>query len=133
MLARHRDDRACAGCHRRFDSVGLIFEGYGPIGERRDKDLGGKPVQNAGNFPDGKDRTGLAGLRDYLHDRRENDFIENFCRKLLAYALGRSLQPSDRATIQEMRKVDRLTIGGLIDIIVTSPQFLNKRGGLEQR
>ena len=36
-LARHRDDKSCAGCHERFDSFGLAFEGYGPVGEARDK------------------------------------------------------------------------------------------------
>src|SRR5256885_3042130 len=35
LLARHREDKACAGCHRRFDSVGIVFEGFGPTGERR--------------------------------------------------------------------------------------------------
>src|SRR5207244_5095138 len=35
MLAKHRENRACAACHARFDSFGLAFEGYGPIGEQR--------------------------------------------------------------------------------------------------
>ena len=34
-LARHRADKACAGCHERFDAIGLAFEGYGPVGEAR--------------------------------------------------------------------------------------------------
>ncbi len=42
MLARHREDKTCASCHARFDSIGLVFEGYGPIGERRTEDLGGR-------------------------------------------------------------------------------------------
>src|SRR5205823_7548549 len=91
VLARHRDDRACAGCHRRFDAVGVVFEGFGPVGERRTKDLGGRPVQTVATFPDGTDRAGLAGLRDYLRDRRQDDFVDNLCKKLLVYALGRSL------------------------------------------
>jgi hypothetical protein len=131
VLARHRDDRACAGCHRRFDSVGLVFEGYGPVGERRARDLGGKPVQTAGTFPDGKDRDGLAGLHDYLRSQRQADFTGNFSRKLLAYALGRSLLPSDRALLEEMRTrwaADDGALGSLVDVIVRSPQFLNKRG-----
>lgn len=131
VLARHRDDRACSGCHRRFDSVGLVFEGFGPIGERRQKDLGGKPVQTTGTFPDGRDRDGLAGLRDYLRDHRQRDFTGNLCRKLLSYALGRSLLPSDRATLQEMEArlaAEKHAFGSLVDVIVTSPQFLNKRG-----
>jgi hypothetical protein len=131
VLARHRDDKACAGCHRRFDSVGLVFEGFGPIGERRTKDLGGKPVQTAGRFPDGKDRDGPAGLEEYLRDRRQGEFTGNLCRKLLSYALGRSLQPSDRKTLEEMQA--RLasgdpSFGALVDAIVRSPQFMNKRG-----
>src|SRR5262249_23500246 len=32
-LAIHRADKSCAGCHERFDGIGLTFEGYGPIGE----------------------------------------------------------------------------------------------------
>ena len=63
VLARHRADKNCAACHRRFDSVGLVFEGFGPIGERRAKDLGGRPVQTATTFPDGKDRDGIEGLQ----------------------------------------------------------------------
>jgi hypothetical protein len=131
VLARHRDDRACAGCHRRFDSVGVVFEGFGPIGERREKDLGGKPVQTGAPFPDGKDRDGLEGLREYLRERRQADFVNNLCRKLLSYALGRSLQPSDRSTLEEMRArlaAENHSFGSLVDVIVTSPQFMNKRG-----
>src|SRR5438874_11637998 len=66
MLARHRADKNCAACHRRFDSVGLVFEGFGPVGERRGEDLGGRAVETTATFPDGKDRTGLGALRAYL-------------------------------------------------------------------
>ncbi len=130
LLARHRQDSSCAGCHRRFDSVGLVFEGFGPIGERRTKDLGGRPVQTGATFPDGKERLGLDGLRTYLRERRENDFVDNLCRKLLSYALGRSLTLSDRQTLEEMRsrlKAEDYAFGSLVETIVTSPQFVNRR------
>ena len=39
LLAKHRENKTCASCHARFDSFGLAFEGYGPVGERRTKDL----------------------------------------------------------------------------------------------
>jgi hypothetical protein len=131
LLARHRDHKACAGCHQRFDSIGLVFEGYGPIGERRDKDLGGRPVENKATFPDGSEGSGLDGLRQYLHDKREDQFIDSLCRKLFAYALGRSLVPSDKVTIAEIRSkltADSYRFGTLVESIVTSAQFLNKRG-----
>jgi hypothetical protein len=131
VLARHRADRSCAGCHRRFDSVGLAFEGFGPVGERRTRDLGGRAVQTVAAFPDGKERDGVEGLRAYLRDRRQEEFVENLCRKLFAYALGRSLLPSDQEALGRMRArlaADGHKFGGLVEVIVTSPQFLNKRG-----
>ena len=131
-LARHRQDASCAACHTRFDSLGLVFEGYGPIGERRDKDLAGRPVDCRATFPrDGGEGTGFDGLRKYVRERRQNDFVDNLSRKLLAYALGRSLMLSDEITIEAMHGKlvrDEYRFDSLIESIVTSPQFLNKRG-----
>jgi len=131
MLAQHRADPSCAACHARFDSLGLVFEGFGPVGERREKDLAGHPVDASATFPDGSNGTGLEGLRQYIHDARQNDFVDNLCRKLLAYALGRSLILSDDSLVQDMRSklvANDYRFDNLIDSIVTSPQFLTKRG-----
>jgi hypothetical protein len=129
-LERHRNDPACSGCHARFDSYGLVFEGYGPTGELRGKDLGGKPVDAQAPFPGGASRTGVAGLQAFVREQRQQDFLDTYCRKLLSYGLGRSLQPSDDATLGEMRK--RLAQNGyrfntLVETIVTSRQFRNRR------
>ncbi len=129
-LERHRADQACAGCHERFDGLGLAFEGYGPVGEARTLDLGGRPIDARSAFPRGGEGEGLAGLREYLKAHRRDEFSENLCRKLLAYALGRTLRPSDDETIEAMRArlaADGDRFGGLVEVIVTSPQFLNKR------
>jgi hypothetical protein len=131
LLARHRADKSCAGCHRRFDAIGLVFEGFGPIGERRDRDLGGRPVETGATFPDGEDRMGLTGLQEYLREKRRADFVDNLCRKLFSYALGRSLLLSDRPALDAMRarlKTDEYACGSLVEVIVTSPQFLHRRG-----
>jgi hypothetical protein len=131
LLAKHRDHKACAGCHQRFDSLGLAFEAYGPIGERRTHDLGGRPVETKAAYPDGNERTGLDGLRRYLSEKRQDDFLDNLCRKLLAYAFSRSLLPSDNATVEKMRErlaKDGYRFESLVETIVTSPQFGNKRG-----
>jgi hypothetical protein len=130
-LAQHRADPACAACHERFDSMGLVFESYGPIGERRDKDLAGHPVDTRAIFPSGDDEDGFEGLRTYIRAHRQEDFVDNLSRKLLAYALGRSLQLSDELTVEQIH--DRLAHDGyrfdtIVEGIVTSPQFLNKRG-----
>jgi hypothetical protein len=136
LLAKHRDHKACAGCHQRFDSLGLAFEAYGPIGERRTRDLGGRPVETKATYPDGNERTGLDGLRRYLNEKRREEFINNLCRKLLAYALGRTLLPSDKATIEKMRErlaKDGYRFENLVETIVTSPLFVNKRGREDMR
>jgi hypothetical protein len=131
LLARHRDHKACAGCHQRFDSMGLAFEGYGPIGERRTRDLGGRPIVAKTTLPDGSEGIGLDGLRRYLSEKRREDFVENFCRRLFAYSLGRSLSGSDKTIIDKMYvriAADGDRFGDVVESMVTSSQFLNKRG-----
>ncbi len=129
VLAKHRENPSCAVCHAKFDFAGLVFEGYGPIGERREKDLGGKPIDRSTTFPNGTEGEGLAGLEDYLLKHRGEQFQENLCQKLLAYGLGRSFMLSDELLIEEMQKAlakeDRFS--RLVEVIVTSPQFLKKR------
>ena len=132
MLAKHRENPVCASCHARFDSLGLAFEGYGPIGEARTVDLAGRPVDAKAVFPGGSQGDGFEGVRTYIREHRQADYLNNVCRKLLAYALNRSLIPPDELTVQRMEA--RLTTNGyrfatLVEAVVTSPQFLNKRNG----
>ena len=131
VLAKHRQHKNCAGCHDRFDSIGVALEGFGPIGERRSVDLGGRPVEIAATFPDGGARAGVSGLRDYLRDKRQEEFIDNTCRKLLSYALGRTLIVSDDKLLRQLRDQlveDDYRFTSLIENIVTSSQFLRQRG-----
>src|SRR5205085_12505842 len=109
----------------------LVFEGFGPVGERRKLDLAGRPVDIHATFPGGGEGAGLEGLKAYLHDRRQQDFLDNLCRKLLSYSLGRTLLPSDDSLSEAMRQqlaAEGYRFGGLVETIVTSPQFLSKRG-----
>ena len=135
-MVRHRSDPSCAACHAKFDALGLVFEGYGPIGERRDSDLAGRPVDVSATFPGGSNGAGFDGLRRYIRAHRQRDFVKNVSGKLLAYALGRSLASSDEPLIDEMATT--LAAGGykfhtLIDRIVTSRQFLTRRAPLAER
>ena len=66
LLARHRENKACASCHSRFDSLGLVFEGYGMVGERRTKDLSGRGNRrfcDVSRRDDGQRRSRIARLR----------------------------------------------------------------------
>ncbi len=96
----------------------------------RTKDLAGRPVDTSVTFPGGVQGTGLAGLQTFIREHRQNDFVDNLSRKLLAYALNRSLQLSDEALIERMETrlaAKEYRFGSLVETIVTSPQFLNKR------
>ncbi|MCA9071166.1 MAG: DUF1592 domain-containing protein, partial [Planctomycetaceae bacterium] len=123
VLAKHRENQSCAVCHAKFDFAGLVFEGYGPIGEKRSQDLGGKPIDSSTIFPNDTEGNGLPSLEAYLRKHRQEQFQENLCRKLLAYGLGRSLLLSDELTIDEMQKVLAKGEGrfsSLVEVIVTS-------------
>ena len=129
-LSQHRDNPACSGCHARFDSYGLVFEGFGPIGELRKFDQGGKPVDTAAPFPGGIEKSGVTGLQEYIKSKRQQDFLDTFGRKLTTYALGRTLQPSDDillANIQTRLRTTDYKIGSMIEAIVTSRQFRYRR------
>ena len=82
-------------------------------------------------LPDGSGVDGLEGLRAYLIEKRSEDFLRQFCRKLLGYALGRSVQLSDKPLIDSMitqLKGGNHNVGGAIEAIVRSPQFREVRG-----
>ena len=130
MLAQHRANVVCASCHARFDTFGLAFEGYGPVGEARAKDLAGRPIDAKASFPGGSEGTGLEGVRAYIRENRQNQFLDGFERKLLVFALNRSLLLSDELVIDRMQAklaANRYRFSSLAETIVTSPQFLNQR------
>ena len=65
-------------------------------------------------------------MRTYLGTVRRDDFVDNLCRKLLAYGLGRSLIPSDDATVESMRSrlgAENGRFSPMVEAIVTSPSI----------
>src|ERR1700678_213669 len=130
MLAKHRSIPFCAACHQRFDSFGLAYEGYGPIGDVRTKDMAGRPVDTAVTYPGGINGVGFEGLRAFIHDHRQDQFINNVCRKLLSYSLNRTLQLSDEALVDTMETNlagHGYGFDSMVETIVMSQQFRNKR------
>jgi len=120
----------CAACHSHFDSFGLAFEGYGPVGGARTKDLGGRAVDTAVDYPGGGHGVGIEGLESFIRTHRQQEFVNNLSRKLLAYALNRSLQLSDESIVKRMETqlaAKQYRFNSLVESIVTSPVFLNKR------
>jgi hypothetical protein len=131
MLAKHRAVPMCAACHSKFDSFGLVFEGFGPVGDARTKDGAGRAVDVSATFPGEIQAVGVPGLQQFIRDHRQDRFVDNLSRKLLAYGLNRSLQLSDESLVDKLNlhmANNGYRFGALVEAIVLSPQFLNRRG-----
>lgn len=131
LTERHSSDPKCAVCHVRIDPLGFALEGFDAIGRRQERDAADRPLDTRAKLMDGTEFDGLAGLRDYLANQRRDAFVRQFCRKLLGYALGRSVQLSDEPLLDEMQSKlasEDYKIQTLVEMIVLSPQFREIRG-----
>lgn len=129
-LKIHRAAAACAACHDRIDPLGFALEGFDVLGRSRNQDDTSAPIDLSAEYVDGTKFTGVEGLRDFLADRRDLVMLQ-FCRKLLGYALGRAVLPTDLPLVESLR--DRILeedagISAAVLGIVQSRQFLNRRG-----
>ena len=131
LIEKHSSDPVCARCHQRVDPFGFALEGFDAIGRARSKDAAGLDIDTRTVLPGGVSVDGLNGLRDYLLTRRQDDFLRQFSRKLLGYALGRAVQLSDKPLLDAMvarLKTGEGRVGGALELIVLSSQFREVRG-----
>lgn len=126
LVERHVSDPKCAVCHRRIDPYGFALEEYDAIGRRRAAEPNGQPIDAASTLTDGTKLAGLDGLRDYVITTRRDDFVRQFCRKLLGFALGRSVILSDEPLLTEMETqlaANDYRVSVAVEAIVLSRQF----------
>ncbi|MFO0807798.1 MAG: DUF1592 domain-containing protein [Gemmataceae bacterium] len=131
LVEKHVGVAECTVCHQRIDPFGFALEKYDPIGRLRDKDLGGLAVDARVKLKDGTEFDGIEGLRTYLLTKKKDIIVRLFCRRLLGYALGRSVTLSDQTLIDQIvadlgKNDGRLSAAVLT--IVRSPQFRMIRG-----
>ena len=125
MLERHRDDDACRACHNIIDPIGFGLQHFDWVGRWRDTE-GGKPVDAKGRLPTGESFDGSAELRQVLLETQREAFLRNLTRKMLAYALGRSLNYRDDCTIEtltEQMAANDYRMRSLIRGVVMSTPF----------
>jgi hypothetical protein len=131
LVEKHTRVQACAVCHQRIDPFGFALERYDPIGRLRTKDLGGLAVDARAKLKDGTVFDGIDGLRAYLLTKKKDIIVRLFCKKLVGYALGRSVTLSDQSLVDEMvRELDKNggRLSSAILTIVRSKQFRYIRG-----
>ncbi len=131
QVERHTKAAQCATCHVRIDPFGFALENYDSIGRLRSKDLGGVEMDTKVKLKDGTEFEGVDGLRTYLLTKKKDVIVRLFCRRLLGYALGRSVALSDQALIDEMvAELDKNDgrVSTAVQAIVRSRQFRMIRG-----
>lgn len=137
LIEKHSSVQSCAKCHEKMDPFGFALEGFDAIGRNR------IPTVAVANAPaidvtavlkDGTKFEGVDGLRNYLLTERRDDFLRQFCKKLLGYALGRGVILSDEPLLEEMQqrlKANDYRVSAAIQAIVLSDQFRKIRADVE--
>jgi len=136
QLKEHRENEACARCHRGIDPWGIALEEFDAVGLLRDKiqrKSGRKMVEfdvdARATLPGGHEVNGLDDLKKHLLTEKREEFARTLVSRMLAYSLGRSLELSDRETVgtitAQFIKND-YKLQNLIRLIVTSDTFGSK-------
>ena len=126
-LASHKRNATCAGCHTRIDPLGFPLERYDPVGRWRDKYNDGKPVDDTSALADQTPINGVDGLLGYMKTQ-EPQVLRTLSRKLIGYALGRTVLPSDEPLIEKLIAAgDGAKFSQLALEIVQSKQFRYRR------
>ena len=136
-LALHRSSTACMGCHRKIDPWGIAFEEYDAVGNWQRDGVGATlrkrrtshPIDATADLPSGVKVNGMRELREELLRSKSDDFRRAMARKMMAYALGRSLTLGDigaaDALVPALRaRGDRLP--ALLELIAVSEPFQSK-------
>src|SRR5947207_3722266 len=122
----HQSNAACSSCHSRMDPLGYALENFDGLGRWREG------VDSSGTLPDGTRVDGPVGLRNVLLSKKDQ-FIRTVTERLLTYALGRGVEPTDMPAI---RKIIRNAASNdyrwssLIIGVVTSVPFQMRRAGV---
>jgi len=125
QMEQHRSNAVCASCHRVIDPPGFALENFNPVGQWRDTDADGAPIDAAGVLADGTKVDGPVALREAILKRPEA-FATTVTQRLLTYALGRGLEPSDMPVVRRIVREaapSRYQLTSIITGIVNSVPF----------
>ena len=125
QIENHRNHAACRSCHSKIDPWGIAFENYDALGRWRDQ-IRDKPVDASSTLFNGQALDGMPGLKRYLLENRQDQFVRAMVHKLATYALGRPLTFADRAAVDEITRKVRQQGDGLTTmttLIATSNLF----------
>ncbi len=127
-MEQHRKNPSCASCHARMDPIGFGMENYDAVGGWRTKD-GDTAIDSSGKLPSGQAFNGPNELKTILLQKK-NEFARCLTEKLLTYAIGRGVQPTDRCNLDTMTQTiakEDYKFSALVTTIVLSEPFRKQR------
>jgi hypothetical protein len=125
QLELHRNSPVCASCHRVIDPAGFALENFNPVGQWRTADAAGAPLDTGGVLADGSKVDGPVALRNAILSRPDA-FATTLTERIMTYALGRGVEPSDMPVIRGIVKKAaqrNYALQSIIDGIVESAPF----------
>ncbi|GJM28530.1 MAG: hypothetical protein DHS20C17_11650 [Cyclobacteriaceae bacterium] len=101
-LVIHRENPSCFGCHQDMDDLGFALENYDAVGRwRANYENSPNPIDVSGSLKSGETFEGALELKEILNTR-EKQFANGISRKMLGFALGRSVVFKDTKTIETL-------------------------------
>jgi len=132
LMAQHRADPACSGCHALIDPLGIVFENYDATGVWRDEDSGG-PINSSASLITGEEFGSVDDLVAYLRDNP--DLIECAVERMFTWAMGRGVATEDAPYLEDLIENignDPISLKKLARAIVLSEPFLMRRAQTEE-
>ncbi|MEZ6091751.1 MAG: DUF1588 domain-containing protein [Pirellulaceae bacterium] len=115
-IVDHRNHAACISCHIKIDPWGIAFENYDALGRWREQ-VQGKPIDASSELFNHQVLDGMNGLKRFLLEYRQDQFVHAMVHKLATFALGRPLTLADHAEIDAITAEVRRQGDGLKSII----------------
>lgn len=112
----------------KIDPWGIAFENYDALGKWRDQ-VDGKPVDATSELYNQQTLAGMDGLKSFLLENRQDQFVRALVDKMTSYALGRPLTFADRADLDQITAAVRREGDGLatlVEAIASSELFQSK-------
>ena len=131
-LVAHQENESCVSCHQKIDPLGFALENYDAIGRWRDTYRSGLPIDASGTLYGKAQFQDVIGLKDVLLGNPEW-FIRGFSEHLLAYALGREIDISDKPALDKIVRAAMTKKGQfstIVSEIATSYPFMHKTNQL---
>jgi hypothetical protein len=120
LMAFHREDKSCAGCHVKLDPIGFAFQNFDLSGRWRDMEYESykkeeldsnvawrgegttRSVDTVGQLPRGEEFRTYADFKEKVVSNYQADMVQGLMKNFMLYATGRKPDIDDMAEIRQI-------------------------------